>query len=211
MSGNSGDAQDPNKDYSEVGQNFPYISDEDAFKSQDQSDLLWQSTSFDHNWKPDLSFTYALPPFVTEATDLIATNYSVLPSSAMTWPEAQFSDASNHQDNDSTNPREDTSNSAAKLTPERFPCPTCGRRFKKKHDLERHIDVHENKKPYGCDHCRARFARPYDLKVSILSGILFSQMSRSIYWSYTLTKTRSPSPSQIRPYSTPADDGEGFE
>src|SRR5437667_6873261 len=98
MSGNSRDAQDPNRDYCEAGQNFLYFSELDDIKSLGQSDL----------WGPDQSFTW--PSY--ESTDLMA----VLPSSPMTWSGEQSSDASHHQDNGSTNSREDTSNSAAKLT-----------------------------------------------------------------------------------------------
>nr|KAJ3412185.1 hypothetical protein HK105_002417 [Polyrhizophydium stewartii] len=48
----------------------------------------------------------------------------------------------------------------------RFPCTLCDRAFTRKYNLEAHILVHQNRKPYSCSHknCSEAFVRKYDLK-----------------------------------------------
>lgn len=184
MSGHSRDPQDPNREYSESGKIFPYTPND--ITSQNGNELWYQ------NWIPDP----ASGSYTTESTDLMATNSYALPPNPSTRPEEQPSDMNHHQDSVFTNSQKNIGNNAAKLTPTGFSCYICGRTFKKKHDLHRHIDVHYGVKPNVCNYCTASFARPYDLKVSILSGIPFAQMNRSMHSPTTLINPRRPSANQ---------------
>nr|KAJ3421998.1 hypothetical protein HK105_001589 [Polyrhizophydium stewartii] len=48
----------------------------------------------------------------------------------------------------------------------RFPCTMCDRAFTRKYNLDAHLLVHQNIKPYKCMHsgCTEAFVRKYDLK-----------------------------------------------
>lgn len=44
-----------------------------------------------------------------------------------------------------------------------FPCPHCQRVFKKKYNLESHLNTHSDNRPYTCSECSSSFARLHDL------------------------------------------------
>lgn len=46
----------------------------------------------------------------------------------------------------------------------RFPCPLCGKEFKNRYKLERHISTHTKEKAYSCSTCGRSFAELTDVK-----------------------------------------------
>ncbi|KAM6945091.1 uncharacterized protein PEZ65_002782 isoform 1-T2 [Lycodopsis pacificus] len=101
----------------------------------------------------------------------------------------QMHHKSNSQSNNVCNPTMSTINCNASTGKEFLQCDTCGKHFKYKSTLKRHLSTHTGEKPHSCNTCGKRFSRTSTLNSHMRThtgerpyscltcGKVFSQMS----------------------------------
>ncbi|XP_075698111.1 uncharacterized protein LOC142663395 isoform X2 [Rhinoderma darwinii] len=73
-----------------------------------------------------------------------------------------FTDPTNHKES-SPGQTQISKRSAGKEQGNKFPCPECGKLFKRKSELSRHERIHRDERPFSCSECGKSFRQKSDL------------------------------------------------